>query len=412
MHRQSVAERAEPAGGTVSGAVMTGGATVAPHHETAFGPAARRLEERLAAVREARRKARRDLRELLRVPPEERVEKIFSARSRYRSRAFAELLVEEARRRVKDDPRQARQLAGLVPEVLHWIPGAEGRPWRLALEVLGRAHQANALRVAGDLVAADRVFAALRRELTAAGFDEAHAVAELASLEASLRIDQRRFAEAAELLDLAISRHRGAGSREDLARVLIKRANLARHEERYDLAEELLRSATAVLDPAEHAVLFVHAVGTRALCLCDLGRLDEAETTLDEHRERFAAEGTRWNRFLLLGLRGRIALGRGRLAVAEEAFTRIHEGALEMGRHLDAALSAVYLGQVYLEEGRHREVEELAAGLLVAFRSRGVGRETMAALRLFHEAAASSEIDRARLRQLRRMLQGAVPQHA
>lgn len=386
--------------------------SVPSHHQSAFGPSARRLEERVRALQDARRKARRDLRVLLRVPPAERSDKIFSARSRYRSRAFAELLVEESRHRAKDDPRQARELAALIPEIARWIPGADVRPWRLGLEVMGRALEANALRVSGDLPAADRAFSELRHDLSRVDFDDPRAAGEAASLEASLRIDQRRFREAGRLLDRAAHCFRRAGSRRGFARALIKRANLARHEHDYAAAEGHLRDAAELLDRSRDAALYAHTIGARAACLCDLGRFDEVEAILDSQEEMLAAEGSRWGRLLVLDLRGRIALSRGDHATAEAAFLRVHEGALELGRGLDAALAAVDLALVYLDQSRVEELRDLAAGLLLAFKSLGVPRETLAALRLFHQAATAPEIDAARLRQVRRLLHRSVPQHA
>jgi len=75
-------------------------------------------EKRLARLRKAARLARVDLSRLLRLPQAEWARRIDNARTRFRSRAFVLLLIEEARQRVETAPRQAADLAALVPRVV------------------------------------------------------------------------------------------------------------------------------------------------------------------------------------------------------------------------------------------------------------------------------------------------------
>ena len=77
---------------------------------------------RLSVQRHELRKAREDLSHLLKLPPEDWPGRIAAGHSRFRSRAFAELLLAESRSREGSDPELAGRLAGLVPEVLHWMP--------------------------------------------------------------------------------------------------------------------------------------------------------------------------------------------------------------------------------------------------------------------------------------------------
>ena len=112
-------------------------------HRSVFSAAARRLEAAARSVRLARRAAHRDLAALRALPRRQWPQRLEAARSRFRSRAFAELLLAEARRRLVADAAEAAELARLVPRVLHRLP-APATPdpadetWRRALAEAAR----------------------------------------------------------------------------------------------------------------------------------------------------------------------------------------------------------------------------------------------------------------------------------
>jgi hypothetical protein len=74
--------------------------------------------------------------------------------------------------------------------------------------------------------------------------------AELASLEASLRRDQRRYEEAAVLLDRAALLYEEEGEAEGLARVLIKRADI--HQPANRRRKALARNPSGRRDRDKH----------------------------------------------------------------------------------------------------------------------------------------------------------------
>jgi hypothetical protein len=57
----------------------------------------------------------------------------------------------------------------------------------------------------------------------------------------------------------------------------------------------------------------------------------------------------------------------------------------------DAALALLEESALLLGQGRTAEVKELARELIAVFESRGVHREALAALRLFHQAVDREE---------------------
>ena len=267
--------------------------------------------------------------------------------------------------------------------------------------------------MAGDLPAADRGFAVLAELLTEpAVAADATLLAEISSLEASLRIDQRRFADAEPLLERAAVAFEYAGDDTGSARVEIQRANLMQTLGRPDEVLALHERAAAALGARATPYLTVCTVTGRVNALCDLDRPAEARRLLRAHLDAFEADDEPHTAALLRCLEGRVALGLGDLEAAEGYFASCRDGMLLAGRAYDAALAALYLAETYLAGGRHRALRGLAARLLPEFRSRGVGRETLAVLQLFARAVATEELTAALLAELRRKLLGVEPRAA
>lgn len=358
-----------------------------------------RLAESLRAAEDERRQARRDLAVLRGLPADRREARVAAARTRFRSRALAELLIETSRETVRRDAQEAAALAALAATVGERLAGA-GSVAAPALVVLALAHRANAERVAGDLPAADRAFARVRERLAAATCDDAKLHADVCSLEASLRVDQRRFDDAEALLDRAILLSRMGRDERTLARVLIQRADVHGEREEPQLATAALREALGFLDETADRHLYACAIGTLVLSECEQERYAEADELLLRHQAIFD-DGTVWWQVRLLVMQARVAHGLGRLAEAEErllAARRLCEGT---EREIDAASMALELAVLYAEQGRLDEVRRLAAEVQPSFALREVHREATAALLLFQRAAAGERLTVEALRSIR-----------
>lgn len=110
-----------------------------------------------------RRDARKDLAKLLDEIPAERRRRIARSKTRYRSPALAEMLVEESRSRESTDPADAADLARLAKVVLDRVPDDRRAAWKADLEILyelGEAREAEARRkvdgAASDSTVGDR----------------------------------------------------------------------------------------------------------------------------------------------------------------------------------------------------------------------------------------------------------------
>lgn len=358
-------------------------------------------------VRAEKKRARADLRLLRRLAPEERAERIRTARSRFRSRAFGELLLAEARRLCRSEPSEAASLAELVPLVLLWLPGAEGQPWARELTLRAVAWQANALRVAGQIRRADRLFAALREEMARRPLEDPSVDAEAASLEASLRYDQGRWSEARELLGRAEAVYRMEGDTREMAKVAIQRGLVEQQEGKLGEAAVCYRDAIAEVGPEEDAHLFLVGVFNLVLVLCDEARFREAERLIDEHEAVYRSQEDAWWRPLERFLRGRIAAGLGRADEAEAAFLEARDQYVQAGDGFEAALVSLDLAHLYVEQGRTAELKQVSRLMQDLFAAEGLADRALAALALFQQAVAAETVTTAAIRTWRRQVERA-----
>ena len=128
------------------------------------------------------------MRQLRQLDPAVRGEWVRLTRTRFRTPAQVEAFLEESRALLRTDPRAALAWLDLAQDVVFWLPArgySQGVVAALALRTA--ALRANALRVAGDLRAADAIFRRLHVDPRRALVAEVEVHAELASLEASLR---------------------------------------------------------------------------------------------------------------------------------------------------------------------------------------------------------------------------------
>ena len=374
-------------------------------YTAAFQQAGRRAVEYAAGLAGERRRAQRDLAALLALPASERRRRIANAHTRFRSRSFAELLVEHSRFAVRHDPEEARDLAELVAAVLYWMPGHAGRTWADQVYARSLAHRANALRVAGDLRAADEAFREVHALIARQAIDGEELHAEVVSLEASLRSDQRRFADAERLLDRAILFCRAAGDETGLAKNLIKRAEMQRLNDRLDESAASLSQALGLLDRDRDGFLYLCAIGSLSLHLCDAGRFAEAEEMVAAHAGLLDVAGDRWLELRMMLLRGRVAHGLGRVEEAERLFLVARDGHLEQRQGFDVALVSLDLASLYLEQGRTAELKRAARLMQPLFEARDVHREALAALILFEQAALAERVTEDTIQGLRRYLE-------
>ncbi len=109
-----------------------------------------RAEERLSELLEQARLAREDLNRLLRLSQGDWKRRVERARTRFRSRAFAQLVLRECQQRLDSEPSEAAALAELVPVALHWATKGRDLPWAEELVSRSKALHRAALKNASQ----------------------------------------------------------------------------------------------------------------------------------------------------------------------------------------------------------------------------------------------------------------------
>jgi tetratricopeptide (TPR) repeat protein len=318
--------------------------------------------------------------ELRRHSPARRLQ-LVAARPDCQAWALAERLCDESERAAAESPPQAEALARLALRRAELAPG--GARWRSCLLGYATAFLGNALRVAGDLPAAEAAFAAARRLWRAGGRAARGPLAEwrLPDLEASLRRDLRQFDAALALLRRALAAAPAAAR----GRILLKQASTLEQAGRFAAALAALDEAAPLVAASDDRRVQMGVQFNRLVNLCHLGRFGDAQAALPALRRlipRKGADALRWR-----WLAARVAAGQGRREEARRAFARLRRQFSQRRLGYDVALVSLELAVLDLEAGRPAAVAALAEEMVWLFASRRVHREALAALRLFVEAA-------------------------
>jgi tetratricopeptide (TPR) repeat protein len=348
--------------------------------------------------------ARRDLKVLLALEPEQRSRTLKGARTRFRGLELARLLVEESEERVQADPDEAYHLADLARQVLNQSPAlaADFAPLVLALGAM-----ANARRARGLLRDADVRFEQLRTVVRKWGVTDPGVTARIDELEGSLRKDQRRFAESEELLIRAEVFYRSVGDEEGLIRVLLKLGSARDAQGKPEEAIACVRAALYRIPADRVPRLYLGARYNLTYYLSRVGQLDEAAELLEQDAGLYRDIANPHFQLRVAWLRGDIARSFGEDEGAERSYREAWEGFIARGIGYDAALVGLDLALLYLRQGRTLEVRRLAEEMIPIFQAQDVHREALAALALFQEAARREEVNAELVRRLAQYLQEA-----
>jgi transcriptional regulator with XRE-family HTH domain/tetratricopeptide (TPR) repeat protein len=296
--------------------------------------------------------------------------------------AFVKLAGEESERVASVDAGRAVELAHLVFRVAERVPGEEG--W--VSRVFAWAFLANALRVEGDLKAAEEASAhSVRLQVEAPpGHPELPEPWRLLDLEASLRFTQRRLPEALRLLDRAEDLAPRSGPVR--ARLLCKRSNVFERLGDSESSIAALREALAEIDAETDPHLFCILQFNLADSLAGAGRFAEAEEMLPELRRLQAQLGNGLNQIRLRWLEAKIDSGLGRLDRAIETLSWVREAFGKEDVRYDEAQAGVELAGLYLQKGRTADAKRLVFRMAPVLKAKGVHVQAQKALALFHRA--------------------------
>ena len=341
-----------------------------------------------ASVETERRRARRHADELLRLSPGERAKRLGERRKEYSGSLLADALIDRSRQFLPGHPEESFEAAGLARAALQ----AE-RADVLASELYARAlaHQANALRVQGDLKQANDILDTARFLLKGQGGGDRSTRAEMDRFEASLRYAQRRFPESESLYSRAIMAFAMEGEEFEVAVTLISMGVAYREMNDLDRAIEVTSQAVDILDE-EHPRLLLSARHNMVNFLVEVGREVEAESLFDQIQPMYDAYADPLTLLRRIWLEGHLAKARHDLDAAESSYSGVSRAFLARGNGYDAALAALDLAVVYAEQGRTAELKRVAEEIVPIFESQDVHREAAAALMLFRDAVLAEQV--------------------
>jgi len=303
----------------------------------------------------------------------------------FRSSALVVRVCEASVRAAADKPGKALELANLALAIAERVEDKEGERFRL--KGFAWAHIANARRVANDFAGADKAFARAWELWRAGVAFETDLLPEwrMLDLEASLRREQHLFPEALALLDQALAT--GRGSESAAGRILLKKEVVLEQMGNIEGAIAVLAQAAPFLEAAgDPRLLFALRFNT-ANNLYHLERYAEAEVDLLEAREFALRLANELDLIRVVWLTARVAAGLGRREEAIAGLEQVRHDFTTLQLPYDAARACLELAVLYLEEGRTREVRELAISMAWIFTAQGIHREALAAFKLFVDAA-------------------------
>lgn len=348
-----------------------------------------------------RSEADEEHRRLLLLEPSERTVRISRALSRYRSPFLVDTLLSHSRGLLTTDPHEAYEWAESAHAVALRVPqDLFGASWAMTSLALAKAHRGNALRVQGEYLRASPLLEAALALFKSEGDGDPLVMAEIVALLATLRMDQRRHVEAERLLDRAERLYIEVDDPVLRAKILLKRAHLYAEMGRGGEAIAFTKDAMQTFAAKEERRLYLLAVQHLGHFLRDAGRFEEARDVLTAHTEYYQALIEPLLNLRLAWLSSTIAHGLGQLTEAASSLAAVRERFLVEGLAYDAALAGLDLALVLLDQGETAEIQRLAEEIVPVFLAQDVGREAIATLMLFQEAARQQRVTRELLRDL------------
>ena len=300
--------------------------------------------------------------------------------------AFAEALLLASREERFRDRQRMRLLAFAATVAARNLdPGQYGRAAISDLSARASAELANAYRLNDEFDSAEEALVRAEGSLVD-GTGDPLILARILEIEVSLRSDQKRVAEALELLDILYQLYAGLGETHLAGQTLISRGINTAVDDRPQEAVLLFRAGLDLIEPERDPRLA--AIGRLGLlnALELSGEYRKAGRLLLESglREAFADDPLilaklRW-------LEGKIHAGLGKLWRAEQVLREVRDSFLERGQGYDAALVGLDLASVWLRQDNHAAVRELAEEILETFAALGIQREGLRAVRYLREA--------------------------
>jgi pentatricopeptide repeat protein len=349
-------------------------------YEASFAGAERSLDAFLAKDKSSESSPEELLAELILLPAEEQATRVATDR-RFAFPSVVKHLIEASDAVRYQDAARMHHLAYLARLAAEACPAeAAGSEPRLAdLRAQAWRQHGNALRVIGRLREAEEAFATAQDQL-AAGTRDPLVRARFCAHAASLRISQRRFAEAVELSEEAGRIYEEIGDVHALASTLVRKAIARLYASEAEEAVRTLNRAIPLIQADRDPHLLLAACHNLVRCYIDLGRPEHALSIYSEMRDLYKSFDDPLIRLRAAWQEGLLLRDLGHLRAAEATLLQARQGFVERELLYEAALVSLDLAAVYLKLQAEAELRQTVAETVPIFRALGVGREVLASL--------------------------------
>ncbi|MFL6290329.1 MAG: hypothetical protein ACJ759_05480 [Thermoanaerobaculia bacterium] len=317
--------------------------------------------------------------ELSPLPAEEQIRRASEER-RFSSPGLVRHLLEASHAARFEDPEASLHRAHLACLVAGSCTAELcGSPERLAdLSCQAWRQYGETLRAKSRLRESEAALARAQR-LSESGTGDPALRAQLLSSLVSLRIYQRRFAEAISLSEGAEQVYQSLGQKHALASTLVRKATAYIYSGEPGDAVSILNRVIPMIEEEDPHLLLV-ACHNLVRCYIDLERPEQALSLFFETRSLYRE----FNDAMIL-LRagwqeGLMLRELGHLHAAEAALVRARDGFCEHKIIYEAAIVSLDLAAIYVKLGDAEKLEQIVATTVPIFRSLGVDREVLASL--------------------------------
>ncbi|MEE8522474.1 MAG: AraC family transcriptional regulator [Thermoanaerobaculia bacterium] len=322
----------------------------------------------------------------------------------FHSTALFDLLREKSREEGRQDRRRGVRLARLALISLERHEEILGERIH-DLRALGWAWLANARRLALDFEGAEADFARADAEWSfPRARKDLRISAEICALKGSLRMFQRRYDEALDLLGSALSLSREVEDKGLEARVLVQRGAVHGYAER--LAEsvaDLESAASLTADLVDPYMTFVVS-GNLTNIQARAGNPEAATASLSRAKAHWKTLGHPLGWYQLRHLEGIIFDRLGKLRSAESCHAEALRGFSDLGEDRLAALVALDQAILNFKLDNRNRAMELASSILPVLESMKLHPETLAAVRLLAQEVAAMELSQDLLYKVRQLI--------
>lgn len=287
-----------------------------------------------------------------------------------------------------DDPKQMVRFSSMAVAMARYFSVDRYGSKRVAdFLCRGLIELANAYRVADQLGEAGATLGEAITEFCKGSKSE-YLKARMFDVQASLFADRRNFPAAATALDTVCSIYQKRRKDHLAGRALISKGIYVGYGGEPKEAIGLLREGLSKINQKRDPRLPLAAVQCQAHFLMKLGQFRQARNLM--WRYHFPPEliGGWINQLKLRWVQAQIQAGMGDLGRAEAGFLEAREGFLGEGLHYKAALASLELAQLWLRQGKRREVQEMVTELVQVFLAYQIHQEAFVALMLLETALA------------------------